>query len=128
VVLKLAFNLFGAERCIPITDGMQAMGLDDGIYTYNGIEYQAREGVARYKDGKLIGTAIGMNEILKRTMQYTGLPLPSIVKIASSNPSRLLGIDDKKGSIEVGKDGDLVVFDENLSIRATIVNGRIVYS
>lgn len=127
-VLKLAFNLFGEQRCIPITDGMQAMGLEDGIYTYNGTEYEARGGVARYRDGKLIGTAVGMNEILKRITLYTDLPISSIVKTASLNPSRLLRLEDRKGSIEAGKEGDLVVFDEKLSIRATIVKGRIVYS
>jgi len=57
-VLRFAFELLGPERTVPITDGMQAIGLGDGKFVYNGIEYESKDGTARYADGTLIGTAL----------------------------------------------------------------------
>ncbi len=59
-VIKFAYELLGADRCVTITDGLQAMGLPEGRYVYNGIEYESKGGSARYHDGTLIGTTLGM--------------------------------------------------------------------
>ncbi|MCD6506010.1 N-acetylglucosamine-6-phosphate deacetylase [Candidatus Poribacteria bacterium] len=126
-VLRWAFNLIGPRRSITITDGMQAMGLPEGRYIYNGIEYESRDGTARYADGTLIGTSMGLNRMIERLMEFTGCPLDVAIRTVTENPARAIGMEDRKGSIEVGKDGDLVILDPDLSIWATIVGGRIVY-
>jgi N-acetylglucosamine-6-phosphate deacetylase len=126
-VLRLAFNLIGGERCILITDGMQAMGLPDGKYIYNGVEYESRDGTARYHDGTLIGTSLGLNQLVQRLKQFTNCTLNFAIKTVTENPARLLGIERNKGSIKIGKDADIVVLDDDFSVWATIVGGKIVY-
>jgi len=126
-VLKLAFEILGPERIVLITDGMQAMGLPDGKYIYNGVEYESKEGAARYKDGTLIGTALGLSELVKRLISFTGCGLDVAVKTVTENPAKVLGLEDRKGSIAVGKDADLVLLDEDLSVHTTIVGGKIVF-
>jgi N-acetylglucosamine-6-phosphate deacetylase len=126
-VLKLAFEILGPEQIVLITDGMQAMGLPDGKYIYNGVEYESKEGAARYKDGTLIGTALGLSELVKRFISFTGCGLDVAVKMVTENPAKVLGLADRKGSIAVGKDADLVLLNDDLSVWTTIVGGKIVF-
>jgi N-acetylglucosamine-6-phosphate deacetylase len=126
-VLKLAFEILGPGRIVLITDGMQAMGLPDGKYIYNGVEYESKNGAARYKDGTLIGTALGLSELLKRLISFTGCGLDVAVSTVTENPAKVLGIEDRKGSIAIGKDADLILLDDDLSVQTTIVDGRIVF-
>jgi N-acetylglucosamine-6-phosphate deacetylase len=126
-VVRLAFHAVGPERFVTITDGMQAMGLPDGRYVYNGIEYESKDGAARYKDGTLIGTALGLNRMAARLMQFTQCPLAVAIKTVTENPARVLGLAAAKNAIAPGKDADLVILDDDLRVYATIVAGRIVY-
>ncbi len=126
-VLKLAFDILGPERVVIITDGMQAMGLPNGQYVYNGIKYESKNGAARYKDGTLIGTALGLSELVKRFIGFTNCSLDVAVKMVTKNPAKILGIEHRKGSIAVGKDADLVLLDDDLSVQTTIVGGKIVF-
>jgi N-acetylglucosamine-6-phosphate deacetylase len=106
---------------------MQAIGLADGRYVYNGIEYESRNGTARYKDGTLIGTSLGLSQLLDRLVTFTGCPFETAIRMAAENPARLLGLEDKKGAIAVGKDADLILLDRDRSVYATIVAGNIVF-
>ncbi len=126
-VLRMAFEILGPERIVLITDGMQAMGLPDGQYVYNGVEYESKNGAARYKDGTLIGTALGLIELVKRLISFTDCSLDVAVRTVTENPAILLGIEERKGSIAVGKDADLVLLGDDLSVRMTIVGGKIVF-
>ncbi len=126
-MLRLALVGLGPSRLIPITDGMQAMGLPDGVYTYDGLEYETKDGAARYRDGTLIGTALGLNGMLARLIRFTGCSLPAAISAVTENTARLLGLSTKKGAVRVGYDADLVLIEKDLSVAATIVGGRIVY-
>ena len=126
-VLKFAFEMLGPNRIITITDGMQALGLGDGKFIYNGIEYESKNGTARYKDGTLIGTALGLSQILEKLIAFTGCPLDVAIKTVTQNPAELLGLEDRKGTIAPGKDADLVLLDHDCSVHTTIVAGKIVF-
>jgi len=126
-VLKLTFEILGPNRIIPITDGMQAMGLNDGKFIYNGLECESKNGTARYKDGTLIGTALGLSQLLARLMNFTNCPLDVAIKTVTENPAKLLGLEDKKGAIAPGKDADLVLLEPDCSVHTTIVAGKIVF-
>ncbi len=126
-VLKFTFDLLGEDQCITITDGMKAIGLPDGKYIYGGLEYESKNGTARYYDGTLIGTALGLSQIVKKFREFTNCSLEAAIKTATENPARLLGIEDRKGFIGVGKDADLIIMDNDFSVWSTIVNGKIVY-
>ena len=126
-VLKFAFEKLGPDRTIPITDGMQAIGLGDGKFIYNGVEYESKAGAARYKDGTLIGTALGLSQMLERFLELTDCPLDTVIRMATQNPAGLLGLENNKGSVAVGKDADLILLDDNLSVHTTVVAGAIVF-
>ena len=126
-VLKLTFEMLGANRIVPITDGMQAIGLGDGKFIYNGIEYESKEGTARYEDGTLIGTALGLSQFIERFAAFTGCPFDVAIKTVTQNPARLLGLESKKGAIAPGNDADLVLLDHDRSVHTTIVAGKIVF-
>ena len=126
-VLNFTYEKLGPDRTFPITDGIQAIGLGDGMFVYNGIEYESKAGAARYKDGTLIGTAIGLSQILERFIAFTDCPLDTAIRMVTENPARLLGFENKKGTITAGKDADLVLLDNNLSVHTTIVEGNIVF-
>ena len=68
-----------------------------------------------------------MNRAVFNMMNHTGIPLQDAVRMASLNPARLLGIDNRKGSISVDMDADLTVVDEDINVYLTIVEGEIVY-
>jgi len=126
-VLKLAFETLGKNRFITITDGMQALGLEEGKYIYNNIEYESVNGTARYKDGTLIGTALGLSQLLEKLISFTDCSLDAAIRTITQNPAELLGLEDRKGIIAPGKDADLVLLDHDYSVHTTFVEGKIVF-
>lgn len=126
-IVNLVYRNIGKDRCICITDGVQAMGLPDGKYIYNIREYESKDGTARYLDGTLIGTTLSAWEIARKFMEFTNCSLEIAINTITKNPAKLLGIEDKKGSIDVGKDADLVILDHDNSIWLTIINGKVVF-
>lgn len=126
-IIKLVLRLKGIKNICLITDSMSSMGLPDGKYVYDGWNYESKNGACRYKDGTLIGTALPLNKMIRRMMGFTGISLQDALGMVTINPAKALGIQDRKGSIEEGKDADLVIMDEGLNIEMTIVGGEIVY-
>jgi N-acetylglucosamine-6-phosphate deacetylase len=106
---------------------MQAMGLPEGRYRYRGLPYESRGGTTRYLDGTLIGTALGMSELVQRCVHVLGWPLRSVLPTATRNPARVLGIESRTGTLEEGKDADLVLLDSALAVRMTFRRGEPVY-
>lgn len=126
-IIKLILKLKGVKNICLITDSMSSMGLRDGKYTYDGWNYESKNGACRYRDGTLIGTALPLNKMVKRMMEFTGISLPDALKMVTINPAKVLGIDNRKGSIGEGKDADLVIMDKDLNVDMTIVGGEVVY-
>jgi N-acetylglucosamine-6-phosphate deacetylase len=127
-IIKMIRKNIGSHRCVPITDGVQAMGLPEGRYFYNGKEYESKAGAARYLDGTLIGSAMSLGEIAVKFMQFTGCSLPEAIDSVSMNPAKVLGLENKKGKIAEGYDADLVLMNKDLKVVTTIVNGEIFYN
>ncbi len=126
-LLRFTKKILGDRRIVLITDGMQAMGLSDGYYEYNGLRYESKNGTARYMNGTLIGTSLGMNRLVERFVTFTGSSLLKAVRCASFNPASVLGIENRKGSIEKGKDADIVIMNRDLSVWKTIKDGKVIY-
>ena len=126
-MLRIAVQALGENRLVLITDGTQAMGLPDGRYLYNGLEYESRNGTARYLDGTLIGTSLGVSQLVARCIRHGVCSLRQAVRAASYNPARVLGLQESKGSLEQGKDADLVILNRDLTVHLTYRSGRCVY-
>lgn len=126
-VVRWAFRLMGQDRIVPITDGIRAMGLPDGSYVYDGLEFDSRNGAARYRDGTLIGTSLGMDAIVRRLDRFTGCGMATAIGCATANPARVLGLQATRGFIGLGHDADLVIWDRGYRAWATIVDGTLVH-
>ncbi len=123
-MIKFARNFKSRDKIICVTDGISGMGLPDGTYTYNNRKYTSKDGLARYLDGTLIGSTMTLGNIVKNYMLFTNCDLREAIETVTINPARILGIDDRKGSLEEGKDADIVLIDDDFTICHTLVEGK----
>ncbi|MFE9678484.1 N-acetylglucosamine-6-phosphate deacetylase [Streptomyces sp. NPDC006259] len=122
--LELAFHRAGAARVAFITDAMDAAGAGDGRYLLGPLEVEVSEGVARLVEGgSIAGSTLTLDRAFKRAVTVDRLPVEDVVAALSANPARLLGMDDRVGSLEPGKDADLVLLDEDFDVRGVMRQG-----
>ncbi|MFC7364007.1 MULTISPECIES: N-acetylglucosamine-6-phosphate deacetylase [Bhargavaea] len=126
-MLRLIWRNIGPERLILITDSMRAKGLSPGDYELGGQPVKVTEDRAELADGTLAGSILKMNDGARRMLGFNGVTIEDIVKMASWNPARQLGVDDRKGSIREGKDADLILMDDDLNIRLTLCRGKVAF-
>jgi N-acetylglucosamine-6-phosphate deacetylase len=127
-VQAILLNIKGEDKIVLITDAMRACLLKDGQYDLGGQQVNVNGMEARLEDGTIAGSLLTLNRGIKNFMNNTNAPIWQAVNMASLNPARILGVENRKGSIEKGKDADLVLLDNDLDVRMTFVKGRIVYS
>lgn len=117
----------GKDKVILITDSIEAGGLDDGIYSLGGQKVIVKDYQARLENGALAGSVMALNKMMYNFLNNTNLEINEVVKLASLNPAKLLGVDNKKGSLEIGKDADIAIFDKDLNCCMTIADGNIIF-
>ncbi|SES96981.1 N-acetylglucosamine 6-phosphate deacetylase [Natronincola peptidivorans] len=122
-VFKLLLKIKGEEKLILVTDAMRAGCMKDGAYELGGQQVQVKEGKAQLTDGSLAGSALTLNQSVKNFMLATKSPLHQVIKLVSLNPARVIGMERQKGSIAIGKDADIIVFDDNIKIKMAFVEG-----
>ncbi|MBB5436566.1 N-acetylglucosamine-6-phosphate deacetylase [Pedobacter sp. AK017] len=132
-LLKLVYKIKGASRTALITDAMRATGMQPGKSILgnikDGLEVIVEDGVAKLMDRSAFAGSVATADRLVRTMvKSADVPLLEAVQMITATPARILGVADKKGSIQEGKDADLVLFDDNINIAMTIINGEIIYN
>lgn len=126
--IRLLLKAKGIDNICLVTDSISAAGLKDGEYSLGGLDVFVKGGEARLADGTLAGSTLTMDRAVKNFIEFTDVSLPEAVRAASLNPAKLLGMDERKGSIKEGKDADIVIFDEGFNIHYTIIGGEKVYS
>ena len=124
---KILMKCKGKDGIALITDATMAAGMPDGEYELGGQRVICRNGAVRLPDGILAGSALTLDKAVKYAMTELDCSLEDAIKMTSETPAWILGIDDKKGSIEVGKDADLVLLDAELQVVATMVRGSFAY-
>ncbi|WP_306186718.1 MULTISPECIES: N-acetylglucosamine-6-phosphate deacetylase [unclassified Streptomyces] len=125
--LELAFHHAGAARVAFITDAMDAAGSGDGRYMLGPLEVEVADGVARLVEGgSIAGSTLTLDRAFRRAVTVDRLPVEDVVRALSANPARLLGMDDRVGSLEPGKDADLVLLDEDFALKGVMRRGEWV--
>lgn len=122
-VVRTTFQMFGSDRMIMISDSMRATGLTDGEYTLGGQPVFVKGNLATLKDGTIAGSATNLMDCIRVAVKDMGIPFETAVKCATMNPAKEIGIYDTCGSITPGKDGDLVILNQDLSLQAVYVGG-----
>ncbi|MEV7426348.1 MULTISPECIES: N-acetylglucosamine-6-phosphate deacetylase [unclassified Streptomyces] len=122
--LELAFHRAGADRVAFITDAMDAAGFGDGRYQLGPLAVDVKDGVARLTEGgSIAGSTLTLDTAFRRAATVDRLPVEDIVRAISANPAKLLGVYDRVGSLEPGKDADAVVLDADFGLKGVLHKG-----
>ena len=130
-LLQLIYKQKGPSRIALITDSMRGAGMGPGESILGGIKDGMKviieDGVAKLPDRTAFAGSVATTDLLVRNMiQLAGVPLLHAVQMMTTTPAQICSIGDRKGSLTIGKDADLVIFDENIQMKTTIINGRII--
>jgi len=104
------------HRIALVTDAMRACGLPDGAYKLYDSDVTVAEGAARLADGTLAGSVLTTGNAVKNMVELAGLPIETVLPLASEVPARIAGVSDRKGKIEVRYDADIVLLNERFEI------------
>lgn len=130
-LLQLIYKQIGPARIALITDSMRAAGLESEKSILgslkDGLNVIVEDGVAKLPDRTAFAGSIATADRCVRTMvQLAGVPLIHAVQMMTSTPAQICKVDRNKGTLTVDKDADLVIFDDNIQVKTTIINGRII--
>ncbi len=129
VIMELIYRTKGKNNIIIITDSLSVSGLSPGKHEIgvSKLILEKDSNVARLEDGSLAGSVIPINMAIKTFFDNTSATINEVIQMASYNPAKSLGISYRKGSIEVGKDADLVAFDESFKINKVFIRGKLAF-
>jgi N-acetylglucosamine-6-phosphate deacetylase len=127
VVMKILTLAKEKDKIILITDAMRATGVPEGTYELGGQVVDVNKGKATLKDGTLAGSVLTMDKAVRKMVKTVGISLMDAVQMATSNPARCLGIDDRKGCLVSGNDADIVILNKELEVQLTMVEGTTIY-
>ncbi len=123
---NMVYKMKGRKLCF-ITDCLPAGGLPEGEYTLGGAKIIYKDNICKLEDGTIAGSVLRFNKAPWNVYNNSNIPLYECVNCATLNPATVIGVSDKKGSIEVGKDADIVVLDNEFNVKKTILGGKIRY-
>lgn len=131
-LLQLIYKFKGPDKIALITDSMRGAGMPEGKSILGGLaagqEVIVEDGVAKMPDRLAFAGSVATTDRLVRTMcSIAEIPLTEAVKMATETPAHIMHINDKKGSLQKNKDADIIIFDNQIHVMMTMVNGKIVY-
>jgi N-acetylglucosamine-6-phosphate deacetylase len=131
--LKLIYKVKGPNKIALITDAMRAAGAEttESILgpRENGLKVIVEDGVAKLPDRSSFAGSVATCDRLVRTLcREADLPLVQVIRMMCTTPARISGVLDRKGTITVGKDADIVIFDDDIRVAHTFVEGRHVFT
>lgn len=126
-VVRNTLRMLGENRVIFISDSMRATGMPDGRYTLGGLDVDVVGNHATLSvNGALAGSATNLMDCMRTAVQKMEISLEKAVACATMNPAKALGVYDSYGSISVGKKGNIVLLNPDLSTKAVIKEGKVL--
>jgi len=128
-LMKLTYKCVGPDRLCIISDATSGAGLPEGAhFRMGGMEYEVHDGVGMMLDrSHFAGSTTLVNQMIPILVDVVGVPLVEAVRMATLTPARVIGVDDRKGSLEAGKDADIAIFNDDFTAWRTMIGGRWAY-
>lgn len=131
-LLQFVYKFKGADKTALCTDAMRGAGMPDGESILgslsNGQKVIIEDGVAKLPDRSAFAGSVATTDRLVRTMiNIAGVPLIDAIRMMTLTPARIMNVDSQKGSLEEGKDADIVIFDNQINVTTTITEGHVIY-
>lgn len=128
-LLEMVYRLKGPDKVALTCDSMRCAALDvkEAMLgsTSGGTKVIIEDDVAKLCDRSAFAGSIATDDRLVRVMvQKANVPLHDAVRMMTLTPAEIIGLGDQKGSIEAGKDADLIVFDDNINVSGVMVEGK----
>jgi N-acetylglucosamine-6-phosphate deacetylase len=125
-LMRLAYKCLGPDRLCAISDATSGAGLPEGArFRMGGMEYDVHDGVGMLLDrSAFAGSTTLLGQMVPILRDEAGVPLPEAVRMASLTPARVIGVDNRKGSLAPGKDADIAIFEEDFTAWKTMIAGR----
>ena len=114
-ILRLVYKLKGVERTCLVSDALAYAACDNPQVDP---KYVIEDGVCKLADHSSLAGSLATMDKLVQTMVKAGVPFADAIRMASETPAKLIGVDDRKGTLQKGKDADILIFDRNLNLRA----------
>ncbi len=132
-LLKLIYKIKGPDKIALITDAMRGAGMPEGESILGnkdtGLKVIIEDGVAKLPDRtSFAGSVATADRLVRNMVNLADVPLLDAVRMMTSTPARIMNVADRKGSLVEGKEADIVLFDGNIKIQTTIINGKVVYN
>ncbi|MBC8446687.1 MAG: N-acetylglucosamine-6-phosphate deacetylase [Chloroflexi bacterium] len=129
-LMKLAYTCIGADRLCIISDATSGAGMPEGTrFQMGGMEYEVHDGVGMMLDhASFAGSTTLVNQMVPILTDAVGIPLVEAIRMAALTPARVIGFDERKGSLEAGRDADLAIFEDDFTAWRTMISGRWVYA
>lgn len=112
--IQLMYKMLGADRLIIITDSAPTAGTLQKEWDFDGMKIYVKGFTCYNENGNIMGSSLTMNKAASIAKKFMHCSMIELVKMCSENPARLIGCFDKKGSINIGKDADLVVLEDEI--------------
>ena len=123
-ILKLVYKLKGVEQTCVVTDAVKYAAFDGEI---EDSRYIIENDVCKLADhSSLAGSLATMDKLVKTMVNKAGIPLEDAVRMASETPARVIGVENTKGTLQKGKDADIVILDKDVNVRCVFSYGKIV--
>ena len=131
-LLHLLLKIKSHDKICLVTDSMRGAGMPEGPSILGGLadgqEVIVEDGVAKLLDRSSFAGSVATADRLVRTMvRIAGCSIPEAVRMITENPARVMGISDRKGALTAGMDADVVIFDNDINIKNTIIAGKVIY-
>lgn len=131
-LLQFVYKFKGPDKTALCTDSMRGAGMPDGESILGSLDKGQKviieDGVAKLPDRTAFAGSVATTDRLVRTMvNIADVPLVEAVRMMTLTPARIMRIEQQKGSVQKGKDADLVIFDNNINVSYTILEGNVIY-
>ncbi|MDY3069981.1 MAG: N-acetylglucosamine-6-phosphate deacetylase [Parabacteroides sp.] len=122
-IIRLVYKIKGVERTCLVTDALAYAACENPNVDPR---FVIEDGVCKLADHSSLAGSLATMDKLVQTVVKAGIPFSDAVRMASETPAKLIGVDDRKGSLQKGKDADILIFDRNLNLRAVWSMGNLI--